>query len=139
MTVGASTSRYVLAAIFIAAGTLHFIIPDSYVSIMPPALPFPRELVYLSGGAEIAGGIGLLMERTRRAAGIGLILLLLAVWPANLQMLLNARAARAAAWWQLLLLLRLPLQILLIVWACRVSRTPVPPSTRPATPPASGG
>ena len=121
MRFGGRLSRAVLAAVFALAGTLHFVIPDSYVSIMPPALPYPRELVYLSGAAEIAGGIGLLSERTRRAAGIGLVLLLLAVWPANLQMLLNARAAGAAAWWQLLLVLRLPLQLLLVLWVWRAS------------------
>lgn len=115
-------SRIVLAAIFVVAGTLHFVIPGEYVKIMPPALPFPRELVYLSGVLEIAGGIGLLVPRTRRAAGIGLILLLVAVSPANLQMLLNARAAGASALAQTLLLLRLPLQLVLMGWVWRASR-----------------
>lgn len=132
---GASLSRIVLAAVFVAAGTMHFIIPGEYVKIMPPALPFPRELVYLSGVLEIAGGAGLLIRRTRRAAGIGLILLLLAVWPANLQMWLNARAAGASPLAQTLLLLRLPLQLVLIAWVWRASRAG---SSQPAAPPASG-
>lgn len=121
MTLGGA-SRIVLAAVFVAAGTLHFIIPDTYVRIVPAALPMPRALVYGSGAAAIAGGVGLLVERTRRAAGIGLVLLLVAVWPANLQMLLNARAAGASALWQTLLLLRLPLQLVLILWVWLASR-----------------
>lgn len=122
MKIGAGTSRIVLAALFAFAGTMHFVIPGQYVGIMPPALPWHRELVYLSGALEIAGGIGLLVPRTRRAAGLGLVLLLIAVWPANLQMLLNARAAGASAWSQAALLLRLPLQILLMAWVWRASR-----------------
>jgi uncharacterized membrane protein len=117
-------SRIVLAALFAFAGTMHFIIPGQYERIMPPVLPLHRELVYLSGALEIAGGMGLLVPRTRRAAGIGLILLLIAVWPANLQMLLDARAAGASAWSQTLLLLRLPLQLVLIAWVWRASRRP---------------
>jgi uncharacterized membrane protein len=120
--IGASTSRIVLAALFAIAGTLHFIIPDQYAAIMPPWLPLHRELVYLTGVLQIAGGIGLLVPRTRRAAGIGLILLLIAVLPANVQMLLDARAAGASTMWQALLLLRLPLQLVLIAWVWRASR-----------------
>lgn len=123
MRIRPSTSRCILAALFVFAGTMHFVIPDQYAAIMPPALPLHRALVYLSGALEIAGGIGLLVPRTRRAAGIGLILLLIAVWPANVQMLLNARAAGASALSQTLLLLRLPLQILLIAWVWRASRS----------------
>ena len=116
-------SRAALAAIFVFAGVMHFIIPASYVGIMPPWLPWHLGLVYLSGIAEIAGGIGLLIPRTRRAAGIGLVLLLIAVWPANLQMLLNARAAGVPSWHEALLWLRLPLQLVLIVWVWRTSRS----------------
>ena len=130
MKIRAGTSRIVLAALFVFAGTLHFIIPDQYAAVMPPALPMQRALVFISGVAEIAGGIGLLVPRTRRAAGIGLILLLIAVWPANLQMLLNARAAGASPWVQMLFLLRLPLQLVLIYWVWRASRGG-PASSRP--------
>jgi uncharacterized membrane protein len=120
--IGASTSRTVLAALFAFAGTLHFIVPGQYEAIMPPWLPLHRELVYLSGALMIAGGIGLLVPRTRRAAGIGLILLLIAVLPANVQMLLDARAAGASTGWQALLLLRLPLQLVVIAWVWWVWR-----------------
>ena len=111
-----SFSRALLAAIFIVAGVLHFVITDQYVGVMPPWLPWHRGLVLVSGVAEIAGGAGLLIPRVRRAAGIGLILLLIAVAPANWQMYLNAHAAGASAIAQTLFLLRMPLQLALIWW-----------------------
>lgn len=89
---------------------------------MPPYLPLRRELVYLSGALEIAGGLGLFPERTRPAAGIGLVLLLVAVWPANVQMLLDARAAGKPAWWTALLGARLSLQPVVMRWVWHVSR-----------------
>ena len=114
--------KLVLALGFIVAGTLHFVIPAPYRGIMPPWLPAHGVLVAISGAAEIAGGIGLLHPGTRRAAGIGLILLLVAVFPANVQMLLLYRA-RGVPWWgELLLWIRLPLQLLLIWGVWRVSR-----------------
>lgn len=115
-------SLWITAAIFVMAGALHFVSPETYERIMPPYLPLHRELVYLSGALEILGGLGLLPERTRSTAGIGLIVLLIAVWPANLQMLLDARDAAKPAWWVALLWARLPLQLLLMLWVWRVSR-----------------
>jgi uncharacterized membrane protein len=100
---------------------MHFVIPASYVRIMPAYVPWPREMVLLSGACEIAGGIGLLVPRVRRWAGVGLVLLLAAVWPANLQMWMNARAAHQPVWAQTLLMLRLPLQIVLMGWVWRAS------------------
>lgn len=94
---------------------MHFVIPGAYLGVMPPWLPHPRALILLSGACEVAGGLGLLHPRTRRAAAWGLILLLLAVWPANFQMLFDARSPAAQA----LLLLRLPLQPLLMWWVWR--------------------
>ena len=118
---GLSFSRVLLGLIFVVAGALHFRTPGAYEQIMPPYLPLHRELVYLSGALEIAGGLGLLAERTRRIAGVGLILLLVAVWPANLQMLLDARATEKPLWWVSLLWARLPLQLVLIAWVWRAS------------------
>lgn len=113
---GRRISRAVLAAGFVFAGVMHFAITAQYVRIMPPWIPLHRELVLLSGVCEIAGGLGLLVPRTRRAAGIGLVMLLVAVFPANVQMLLNARAAHASALAQALLWARLPLQLAIIAW-----------------------
>jgi uncharacterized membrane protein len=109
-----AVSRIVLAALFAAAGILHFATPGFYLRIMPPYVPFPLAAVWLSGAAEIAGGIGLLVPRLRRPAAIGLILLLIAVFPANLHMALNP--GRFADLSPLLLWLRLPLQPLLMAW-----------------------
>jgi len=111
-----------LGLVFIVAGLLHFRAPWVYERIMPRCLPLRRELVYLSGTAEISGGLGLLAQRTRRPAGIWLILLLIAVWPANVQMLLDARAAGKPRWWVALLWARLPLQFVLIAWVWQASR-----------------
>src|SRR5688572_28185240 len=109
---------------FIVAGAMHFLLPNAYRSIVPPYLPSPAALVAISGFAEIAGGIGLIIPLTRRVAGIGLIALLIAVWPANFVMLFRYRAQGASALAQTLLWLRLPLQIVLIWWVWRVSRGP---------------
>lgn len=122
MNVDSSFSRMLLGSLFVGAGALHFYAPDAYERIMPPYLPLQRELVYLSGAFEILGGLGMFSRRTRPVAGIGLVLLLTAVWPANLQMLLDARAAHQPSWWIALLWARLPLQVVLIWWVWRASR-----------------
>ena len=120
---GSPVSRTLLGLLFVVAGALHFVSPRTYERIMPPYLPLHRELVYLSGAAEVAGGLGMFPRRTRPAAGLGLILLLLAVWPANLQMLLDARAAGKPRFYVALLWARMPLQLTLIAWVRRASRT----------------
>ena len=119
MRLQATTFRRLVAAIFIAAGILHFVAADQFASIVPDRLPRPDLLVYVSGLAELAGGIGLLLERTRRLAALGLTLLLFAVWPANFQMLVDAGNAGASAVVLAGLWLRLPLQLLVIVWVLR--------------------
>ncbi|HYW52055.1 MAG TPA: DoxX family protein [Gemmatimonadaceae bacterium] len=106
---------------FIVAGVLHFVIPKVYLSIMPRYLPSPLTLVYVSGVFEILGGAGLLLPATRTAAAVGLILLLLAVFPANIEMLRLAQARGASAPFIAACWLRLPLQLLLIWWVWRVA------------------
>jgi len=111
--------RLALAAFFLTAGALHFLRPRTYEAIMPDALPAKRELVYASGLAELVGGAGVLHPRTRTAAGCWLIATLIAIFPANVHMAVNAERYRpipAALLW-----LRLPLQALLIRWAWRVA------------------
>ena len=76
-------SRYALALLFVLAGIWHFVHPATYLAIMPPWLPQPLALIYVSGVFEILGGLGLLPARTRRMAGWGLLALLVAVFPAN--------------------------------------------------------
>ena len=114
--------RVGLGIFFIVAGVLHFVVPDYYAAIVPPYFPAPAALVALSGLAEIAGGAGLMIPRVRQAAGAGLVLLLIVVFPANLEMLRLARL-RGEPWpVELILWLRLPLQVVLIWLAWRLSR-----------------
>lgn len=82
-------ARYLVAGFFIAIGVTHFTSPDFFVSIVPPYLPAPLTLVYVSGVAEILGGAGLLPMSTRRYACYGLLALLAAVYPANIHMALH--------------------------------------------------
>ncbi|GGJ39344.1 DoxX family protein [Deinococcus roseus] len=108
-------TRLSLGALFVFTGICHFWVPRMFLSIMPKWVPFPEAAVALSGAAEVAGGLGLLSKATRKPAGLGLVALLLLVFPANIQMLLWARKFPVPVW---LLWLRLPLQPLLIwlVW-----------------------
>ena len=114
-------SHVLIAAIFIGAGTLHLLRPGSFVGMVPPWLPSPRLLVLVSGVCELLGGAGVLIPATRVAAGWGLVALLVAVFPANVHMLLAARADGASRWWQIALVLRLPLQLALIWWVHRAT------------------
>jgi len=79
-----SVVRVVLAIFFVIAGANHFRDPALYLAMMPPWVPSPDLLQRIAGAAEIAGGIGLLLPSLRRAAGWGLIALMVAVFPANL-------------------------------------------------------
>ena len=114
-------SLVLIALIFATSGVLHLVKPQPFVSIVPPWLPAPLMLVLISGVFEIAGAAGILLPATRVAAGWGLIALLLAVFPANIQMLMNARAAHASTLWIAGLVARLPLQVLLIIWVYRAT------------------
>jgi uncharacterized membrane protein len=111
--------RTLLGAFFLTAGALHFVKPRPYEAIVPDALPAHRELVYASGVAELLGGAGVLPERTARAAGWWLIATMVAVFPANVNMAVNARRFRAVP--EPLLWARLPLQAVIIGWIWRVA------------------
>jgi uncharacterized membrane protein len=121
---GRSILRWVLTVFMVAAGANHFVAPATYVGMMPPYLPAPLTLVYVSGVAEIFGGLGLIPRATRRLAAWGLIALFVAVFPANLHMALHHlplgdRVVPAWALWA-----RLPLQLVLIAWAALFARRP---------------
>ncbi len=112
---------YVLGPAFVLAGVLHFVVPELYVQIIPPLFPAPLALVYLSGLAEIAVGIGLLIGRTRRYAAWGTVALLIAIFPANIYMATHGVVIEGMPGGgdpsELVRWGRLPLQGVLILWA----------------------
>jgi uncharacterized membrane protein len=109
---------YLIGALFVAAGALHFVVPRPYEAIVPPYLPSPKVLVAISGACEILGGLGVVVPATRRFSGWGLVALLLAIFPANVYMAVDSERFRslAPAW---ALYARLPLQFVLIWWIYR--------------------
>ncbi|HYM55246.1 MAG TPA: hypothetical protein VES97_07770 [Solirubrobacteraceae bacterium] len=107
--------------LFIGAGVNHFVIPRAYERIVPPRMQDRRRLaVQVSGVAEIAGGLGVLLPSTRRLSGMGLVALLAAVFPANLYMAGAPERFRRIPRWALYG--RLPLQPLMMWWAWRATR-----------------
>jgi uncharacterized membrane protein len=111
--------RLPLALFFLGAGIMHFVKPGAYESTVPDPLPGRREIVYVSGVAEIAGALALLDRRSTRWAGWWLIALLIAVFPANVNMAVNSERFRAVP--EALLWIRLPLQPLLVAWVWQVA------------------
>jgi uncharacterized membrane protein len=109
-------SIILLAVFFTVAGANHFISPTTYLPLMPDYLPWHLGLIYLSGAAEMLGGIGIGFAKWRRLAGWGLIALLVAVFPANVHMLMNhvPLAGKSVPEW--IYWVRLPLQAVLIGW-----------------------
>jgi uncharacterized membrane protein len=108
--------RALVGPFFVVAGALHFLRPRYYLAMMPRYLPAHRELVYASGVAEIAGGVGMLTPSTRRVAGWWLIVTLVAVFPANVHMYLNADDYPKVPGGRAALAARLPLQAVFIAW-----------------------
>ena len=107
----------------IYVGVLHFARPSGFVSIVPTYLPAPVTLVLVSGFFEILGGAGLLLPRVRKAASYGLVALYIAVFPANVNMAVHHLPFGDSPTPEWLLLLRLPLQLVLIVLALYVGET----------------
>ncbi len=114
--------RRLFGICFTIAGVLHFVRPHWYEAIMPDYLPAHRELVYASGVAEIAGGLGTLHPKTRRVASWWSIATLLAVFPANVDMALNPDDYPKIPGGAAALYARLPLQLLFIAWAYAAGR-----------------
>jgi uncharacterized membrane protein len=114
-----------MAVVYVTAGAGHFIVTRAYVRSMPEYLPAHRELVLISGAAEIAGGLGLFFPPTRRAAAYGIILLLIAVLPANLWMAQHPERFPGIPPWALWL--RVPLQLPLLWWAWQYARRETKP------------
>jgi uncharacterized membrane protein len=121
---GKRIARWLMVLFLVASGVGHFAITDVYAAMVPAGWPAPRVLVWVSGVAELAGGIGLVVPwpRLRRAAAWGIIALLVAVFPANVNMAVHhisppgLHASSAALW------ARLPFQALFIAWAWWLTR-----------------
>jgi uncharacterized membrane protein len=111
-----------LAAFFVLAGALHFIRPREYEAIVPPYVPRPREVVALSGVAEIAGGASALAPGARWFTRWWLIALLLAVFPANVHMAVHPDQVRGLSVARWLLWARLPVQGVLVAWVWQATR-----------------
>lgn len=103
---------YVMGVFYITAGVTHFLSPEWFLQIVPPMLPAPLALVYLSGVAEVAVGVGVLLPQTRHYAALGTVALLVAVYPANIYMAVADVMGSELVQWG-----RLPLQAVLVVWA----------------------
>ena len=109
---------YCMALFYVVAGAMHFVRPDVYRPMMPPYLPWHAELIWLSGVAEVGLGAAVLLPSIRRLAAWGIILLLIAVFPANVHIavhnvpLFGATEGAGIGNW-----IRLPVQGLLIAWA----------------------
>jgi len=109
---------WIMAAFYVVAGVMHFARPEFYLPMMPPYLPWHGPLVFLSGVAEVGLGVAVLIPALRPWAAWGIILLLVAVFPANIHIALNNvpvfGAAEGAGIWNWV---RLPLQGVLALWA----------------------
>lgn len=109
-------SLVIMALALVFAGYNHFAKFPFYLKIMPPYIPYKEAMVYISGVAEILLGVLLLVPKTRKIAAWGIIALLIAVFPANIYMYLNHQEF-APMMSEQALLIRLPIQFLLILWA----------------------
>ncbi len=111
--------KVLMGIMYIAAGILHFVSPKFYLKIMPPYLPYHEFLVAASGLAEVVLGVLLFIPATRTWAAWGIILLLIAVFPANLYRAYGTDFQAMSPWirWG-----RLPIQLLLIWWALQYTK-----------------
>lgn len=105
-------------------GSAHFLAPAPYAAIVPAALGAPYVWVYVSGAAELACAVGLLLPRTRRRAALVTAALFVAVFPANVQMAWDAGERSTA--YRVVTYARLPLQVPLVLWALSVARVDAP-------------
>lgn len=108
-------SLIVMIVFYVFAGLAHFINPGFYLPIIPPYLPYHLELVYISGAFEILFALLLIPIKTRKAGAWLIIALLVAVFPANIQMFINYLNTNTPDLW--ISIVRLPIQLLLIWWA----------------------
>jgi uncharacterized membrane protein len=126
-------AAWAMAGMFLFTGIDHLVNPQRYFVMMPPFLPWPVALIYISGVAELVGAAGLTVRRARRYAAFGLALLLVSVFPANIYVAISAKTVEglpAGSWYYWL---RLPLQFVFFAWAlwCARSNEPLPKGNNP--------
>jgi uncharacterized membrane protein len=109
-----AASKYLLAIFMITAGIMHFVNSAFFLKVMPPYLPFHKELVLVSGAFEVLLGVLLLVPKTSRLAAWGIVALLIAVFPANLYVFQHQEILPVPP---IVHLLRLPLQGVFVLWA----------------------
>jgi uncharacterized membrane protein len=114
-------ARVAMGCLYVAAGVEHFVATRMYERILPGYLPAHHALVLVSGAAEIAGGVGVIVPSTRRAAAWGIVALLVCVMPANVWMVQHPELFPGIPLWAMWV--RLPLQLPLIWWAWRYTRS----------------
>ncbi|NCP20161.1 MAG: hypothetical protein GW855_13495 [Erythrobacter sp.] len=122
-------TRWFLILVYATAGVLHLLVPAPFLGIMPDAVPFPATVVALTGVAELLGAIGLaqgISPRLRRAAGIGLALYALCVWPANIQHMINdlGSGTGLGPGYHIPRMIAQPVIIWAALWAARVTDWP---------------
>jgi uncharacterized membrane protein len=111
----------VVVGAFLVSGAVHLVRPETYEPLMPSWIPAHREVILASGVAELAGAAGMLFPPTRRLAGLASAALLVAVFPGNVKMALDAAKGRNSGF-KAVTLARLPLQLPLIRGAWRAGR-----------------
>lgn len=108
-------SLYLMAVVYVLAGIYHFVNPRFYIKMMPTYLPYHSQLVVISGVMEIIFGLMLIPDATRIIGAWLIIALLIGVFPANVQMMMNFKKKKNPYLW--LTVVRLPLQLVFIWWA----------------------
>ncbi len=121
---------WTIFGIFFGAGASHMVTPQLWEGAVPPQLPNPKLMVYLSGIAEIVGGLLFIFPRTRRLGGNYLVLLLLAVFPANIYMAVDSGWHKQVPGGKVALLLRLPIQFLGMWWVRELAKRTSPATTK---------
>lgn len=107
-------SQAIIAIIFLTAGIFHFIFPEKFLLIVPPWIPFPVEVVYITGVFEILGALGILYSKTKKITAVGLAIFLILVFPANIYMAIKNIQLGGIFNNQFLQWARLPFQAVLI-------------------------
>lgn len=131
-----AVARYGMTAMFLFTGVVHLISPETFVKAVPPYLPFPYAIAILSGIAELILAVGIAIDKTRWFAAWGAILLFIAVFPANVYMYQHgAELFPEIPEWALLI--RLPLQLVLIAWAYFIRNPILGDRPKPIAPLAS--